>query len=106
MVSPNHLSKTHVEWPAIKKVALASRKPPTLESIFETEDSPPSFREPVRGPEISHGPGPDDGRMTGLRQIIHQRRSAVAMDGVTSIPRSSFFEMLLRTMPSLGGYPS
>jgi SagB-type dehydrogenase family enzyme len=97
--SPNHLSRTHVEWPAIDKVALASRKSPTLESTFEAEDPVPNVREPLRGLEHSSGHGPNDGRMVGLQQIIHQRRSAVAMDGITSIPRSSFFKMLLRTMP-------
>ena len=35
--SPNHLSMTHVEWPAIDKVALATRKPPTRDSTFEPE---------------------------------------------------------------------
>ena len=88
-----------MEWPAIDKVASASRKSPTGESTFEAEDPVPKVREPLGSPELSGGPGPNDGRQAGLRQIIHQRRSAVAMDGVTSIPRSSFFEMLLRTMP-------
>jgi SagB-type dehydrogenase family enzyme len=97
--SPNHLSGTHMEWPAIDKVASASRKSPTRESTFEAEDPVPNVREPLLGPELAGGPGPKEARMAGLRQIIHQRRSAVAMDGVASIPRSSFFEMLLRTMP-------
>ena len=103
--SPNRLSNTNVEWPAIDKVSLASRKPATREFAFEAEDPVTNVREPLSGLEPSSGAGPNDGRMVGLRQIIHQRRSAVAMDGVTSIHRSSFFEMLLRTMPLPGRIP-
>jgi SagB-type dehydrogenase family enzyme len=98
--TPNHLSRTHVEWPAIDKVALASRKSPTRESDFEAEGPVQDVREPLRASELSSGQGANDGRMVALRQIIHQRRSAVAMDGFTSIPRTSFFRMLLRTMPA------
>ena len=103
--NPNHLSMTHVEWPAIDEVALASRKSHSGESTSEAEDRVQNGREPLRGPELSSGPGANHGRMAGLRQIIHQRRSAVAMDGITSIHRSSFFEMLLRTMPVPGRIP-
>ncbi len=35
----------------------------------------------------------------GLRKIIHQRRSAVEMDGATSISRDTFYGMLRRVMP-------
>ncbi|MGO9554974.1 MAG: SagB/ThcOx family dehydrogenase, partial [Syntrophobacteraceae bacterium] len=103
--NPNRLSMTHVEWPAIDEVALASRKSHSGESTSEAEDRVQNGREPLRCPELSSGPGANHGRMAGLRQIIHQRRSAVAMDGITSIHRSSFFEMLLRTMPVPGRIP-
>ncbi len=35
-------------------------------------------------------------------QIIRQRRSAVAMDGVTSITKAQFYEMLSRVIPVVG----
>ena len=34
--------------------------------------------------------------------IIRQRRSAVAMDGVTSITKAQFYEMLSRVVPNMG----
>ena len=38
-------------------------------------------------------------------QIVRQRRSAVAMDGKTSIPRNQFYAMLSRVVPSLCPMP-
>src|SRR3954464_10406086 len=38
--------------------------------------------------------------MTSARQIIHQRRSLLACDGVTSIPAARFYRMLARAMPT------
>jgi hypothetical protein len=34
-----------------------------------------------------------------LRHIIHQRRSAVALDGRTGLTRSAFYQILLKVMP-------
>jgi len=40
-----------------------------------------------------------------LRQIIHQRRSAVAMDGQTALDREPFYRLLARTLPGPGRVP-
>ena len=38
--------------------------------------------------------------MTSAREIIHQRRSLLACDGVTSLPAARFYRMLERAMPA------
>jgi hypothetical protein len=43
-------------------------------------------------------PWPLDVRPVPLRRTIRQRRSAVAMDGRTSLPRDTFYRMLYRTL--------
>ena len=42
-------------------------------------------------------------RARSAEQIIRRRRSAVAMDGSTSLDRGSFYQMLARTLPT--GFP-
>jgi len=37
--------------------------------------------------------------MTSAGQIIRQRRSLLACDGITSIPAARFYRMLVRVMP-------
>lgn len=87
----NSLSPGHVEWPAIDEAAEASRKvamwkmdPSSISSgIFE---NPPSHLA-LKPSQIR------------AAEIIKQRRSAVALDDVTSIPAESFYGILDRLLP-------
>ncbi len=85
----NRLSPDHpVHWEIIDEVAAASWKP--------TAD-----RVDVDWLSASRVPRPASPVTAGLSagRIIRQRRSAVALDGKTSIPASRFFTMLSRVMP-------
>ena len=48
---------------------------------------------------------PGDDRGHSAEQIIRQRRSAVDMDGKTSLSRSAFYRLLSRTVPQPGRFP-
>ena len=88
----NTLSPEHgVAWPVIDDVAQATRqctREPINEdfSNFPLEDS--LFLTPIR-----------NGLLTAEVAILG-RRSAVAMDGTTSISRATFFRMLARLIPT------
>ena len=84
--TPNILSKSHVPWPGIDEVSQNTKKPFTEKPsnlVFKNE--------------------PLTNQLTGdtfpLRKAIHQRRSAVAMDGRTKIDRNTFYQFLLKTIP-------
>jgi len=84
---PNQLSHDHHPWPIIDLVVAACEKPslnlrPTVCSASIADSHPV--------------------RPVGARQIIRQRRSAVAMDGVTSISLATFLHQLNRTLPHRG----
>jgi SagB-type dehydrogenase family enzyme len=88
---PNALSPAHESWPAIDEVAEAAwRENGMAIEGFHAEDTPiyPHRRSSV--PAV---------------QIIKQRRSAVALDGVTSISAESFYSMLDRLLPRPGVPP-
>jgi len=85
------LSRTQSAWPIIEEVIVACRKP------FEPSPGPPAILEKV--------PTSRRCETVGLRPIIHQRRSAQALDGQTYMPRSAFYHMLLRTVPRAHGIP-
>jgi SagB-type dehydrogenase family enzyme len=89
--TPNRLSSDHVEWPIIDEVAGAVIRPPGAYA--------PTARDRVVGP-----PPPAE-RLQPLREIIHQRRSAVAMDGRMEIGRNDFFRILDRTIPATDRVP-
>ncbi|MEK6676517.1 MAG: SagB/ThcOx family dehydrogenase [Planctomycetota bacterium] len=83
----NRLSTDHVEWELIDAVTDACVKPstsefPRLQPTMEFPDRFPSERTP-----------------TPARRIIQQRRSAVAMDGQTSITADQFYLMMDRVLP-------
>jgi SagB-type dehydrogenase family enzyme len=84
---PNRLSQDHQPWPVINAVAAACEKPPLrLRPIVcpgSSAEIPPA-------------------RQIDARQIIRQRRSAVAMDGVTAISLATFVGQLRRTLPYRG----
>ena len=83
----NRLSEEHVQWSLIDEAAEACRKPPeTLQpaSLHGGQASPEAAPEPCG---------------LSARAIILQRRSAVAMDGLSGISRERFYTMLQRLMP-------
>lgn len=82
--TPNRLSPAHHPWPIIDEIAGACRKPRI----------PPPAR-PVAFPN-SNQPA----RPLSARQLIRQRRSAVAMDGHTPLARADFFRLLERLLPT------
>ena len=90
---PNRLSPEHHDWDIIDAVAQASRR-----------DGPPGvdFWQPAVGASGSDPLLPPAGDGQPARRIIRQRRSAVAMDGITRIDRETFYPMLARTLP---GHP-
>jgi SagB-type dehydrogenase family enzyme len=79
---PSQLSDDHVQWTFIDEVAAA------------TSDDGGAVRQtaPAASP-------PDDDRGLDAAAIILQRRSALALDGATSISRDGFLRMLQRLMP-------
>lgn len=81
---PNALSPRHLAWPIIDAVATEAQKPPTTPARFAL---PRAARVRERVGELP------------LRPILHARRSAVSMDGATSIDRETFYHMLGRTLP-------
>lgn len=87
----NRLSKEHVDWPVIREVHRACAKPETKP---ETRCAHARVASRMIAP-------------CGLSamRIIQQRRSAVAMDGTTHIPRETFYHMLTRVVPSLCAIP-
>jgi nitroreductase len=92
---PNQLSPRHAYWPIIDDVTSATVKPQTAEAY-----GPPN---PVEGPSPTEAIDPS--LQISLRQIIHQRRSAVAMDGRTDITRDTFYRILSQTLACSGQGP-
>jgi len=84
--TPNILSKTHVAWPGINEVSENTKKPFTA-SYPNFNFEPSSLSKP-----------PAD-HLFPLRKAIHQRRSAVALDGRTKINRETFYQFLIKTIP-------
>ena len=87
----NQLSNSHVSWPVIEEVSTATRMA-RESSVVESTAGDRCRSEHAQDP-------------TGLdaRQIISQRRSCLALDGVSEISREQFIRMLARTLP--GPYP-
>lgn len=88
---PNVLSRGHVEWPKIEQVTASARKPPT-DQVYGTPRS--------TGPLLVVSSAP-----ISLRRIIYQRRSAVALDGRTSITRDALYQILAKTLAGPGQFP-
>jgi SagB-type dehydrogenase family enzyme len=88
---PNVLSAGHVEWPIIERVKAATKKPTTDQIYGISRSTCPPL--PVGSAPIS------------LRKIIHQRRSAVALDGRTSITRDALYQTLAKTVVRPGQFP-
>ena len=88
---PNELSPTHVDWEVITSVAQSSAKPPTEPMIYAFANLP--FRIPKSLPHLP------------ASKIIRQRRSAVQLDGVTSISAEQFLCILDKTLPRRSNAP-
>jgi len=91
----NALGLTHgVDWPVIEEAARATcreRESPTIEDLSRFPSEEELFSAPVRGGSFS------------AEHVILGRRSAVSMDGTTSIPAETFFRMLARLVPTRDG---
>ncbi len=90
--SPNQLSLDHHAWPIINEVAEATRyRGENLESDPALPHPGEKLRKQCR---------------EGLaRRLIHQRRSAVAMDGKTRLSLAQFYHMMLRVSPICTPFP-
>jgi hypothetical protein len=88
---PNVLSRAHVEWQIIDRVSAAARKPPTKQAY--------GIARPT-GPRLAVAAAP-----IALRQVIFQRRSAVALDGRTGITRKAFYQILAKTLAGPDQFP-
>jgi len=84
----NRLSATHHPWPVIDEVAAATRMPRTA-----LVDEPMVVHQ-------EHSVNVGESYKLDARQIVVQRRSCLALDGVTTISRETFFRMLERTLPT------
>jgi len=89
---PNRLSNDHVSWPIIEKVHQATLKPKSHHVAYVPKPSP-SFKK--SGARFTAG------------ELVHRRRSAVAMDGETAIEKKQFFNILRRVADPIQclGYP-
>ena len=87
----NRLSNNQLEWPIIEKVALSTEK---------YSDDACNADQPAHKPiQPGHLPQCNETAF----QIIHQRRSALAMDGVTNMARSVFYGILGRVQVEQNG---
>ncbi len=81
---PNRLSKEHVRWDIIYEVAKSVEKPKTEPKKFLLEEKLFLWLS-----EVNYS----------APEIIRKRRSAVAYDRKTYIPKETFFHMLDKTIP-------
>ena len=91
--TPNQLSEDHVDWEIISRVAEATAKPKSWEGASAASGHPglANAQRPFSAPTAQSG--------IPAAQIIRQRRSAVALDGITSITKNHFCAMLDKTLP-------
>jgi SagB-type dehydrogenase family enzyme len=88
---PNRLAKEHEPWPIIDSVH---------EATVKREAPPRTFFDSRRKPFT-----PTVSSSAELRSLIHQRRSAVDMDGETELSSALFFDLLSGLMPGEGRVP-
>jgi len=98
---PNRLSRDHQPWPAIDKVALATRREPAPRAATCPPAADAAGISAASSCEDSDLAAPPRSvRPLAAEQIIRQRRSAVALDGQTALDRDAFYAMLARLMPA------
>jgi SagB-type dehydrogenase family enzyme len=97
----NALSRARVAWPIIDEVAVATRRqvsaaanPSRSADVVTSAKSSMTFLSAAAPGRAPRHPRP------GARAIILQRRSAVAFDARSSLPRETFLSMLARTRPT------
>jgi len=90
----NRLSAEHVAWSVIDEVGRASARDETTASIARARPAPSA---PLPLDESDDVPA--------ARQVLRQRRSAVAMDGRTGMTRQGFFDLLARVLPERSAVP-
>ena len=98
----NRLSRDNpVPWEIIDGVTKASWKTSVEQTRWDVTVGVPYKSAPLPEQGGAEQASPPDPRpsMISAHQIIHQRRSAVAFDGKTSISAQQFFTMLERVMP-------
>ena len=83
----NQLRREHVAWPVIDEVTAATRMP---------QDAP--LAKPPRE-LVSHWQPSGPALNVDAQQIIHQRRSCLALDGRSRVSRDVFLRMVARTLP-------
>ncbi|OQW35895.1 MAG: hypothetical protein A4E19_15670 [Nitrospira sp. SG-bin1] len=94
----NRLSQEHgVHWDIIDEAAEASWKKQTDQLMIKL------LRKSSPSPDRPHTLRTRSDLRPSAGHIIHQRRSAVAFDGKTSISAAMFFQMMLRVMPRAEG---
>jgi SagB-type dehydrogenase family enzyme len=81
----SQLSEDHVDWTFIDEIAAATRAPVRAPSSVPLRPALPAAPASVYAPHL-----------------LLQRRSAVALDGRSSIDAAQFFTMLSRVMPAAG----
>ncbi|XP_057455381.1 uncharacterized protein LOC130746697 [Lotus japonicus] len=86
---PNSLSKEHICWDIIYRTAEVVKKPLTLENRFLIDP----FQRSGSYSETSY-------KDFTMREVVRKRRSAVDMDGVTTIERDTFYQILSHCLPS------
>ena len=91
--TPNQLSPAHVEWSVIDGAVEATERTARPDASWWDGPRP-------RNAALTVGDSP-----LSLRQIIHQRRSAVAMDGHTGISAPAFFQVLVKCVAGTGQVP-
>ncbi len=90
----NPLSREHgVHWDIIDEAAEASWKKQTDQLMISLP------RRSFPSPDTLHASRTTSDLGPSAGQIIHQRRSAVAFDGKTSVSAATFFQMMQRVMP-------
>lgn len=87
----NRLSHAQRDWRGIDAVNRAAHRP--------SKESPPAFRPPPH-PALA-----ESGCIASAADLIRQRRSAVAFDGVTTLSAERWFGMLDALLPRLDGPP-
>ncbi len=87
---PNHLSSQHHPWPVIDDVSEACTWPGAAR--VEGTEAPSGLRLPGE-------------RGLSAYRLIRQRRSAVALDGRTTISSGTFYRMLQNVMPEANPIP-
>jgi SagB-type dehydrogenase family enzyme len=94
---PNALSPDHVSWSIIERVAEATRYPGSTPNA--QLDSAANSQPRARG-HLGVGSALEVGSWElTARQVILQRRSAVAFDARSTLPRARFLSMLARLNP-------